>query len=129
VFDRIELSVTDVARSAASYRAALAPLGVEQGHESTETAELGALTRVRRPPRERLQIAFLAETRDGVDGFHRAGRAAGGSDNGAPGLRDYAADYCAAYLLDPAGHNVEAAQRSPETRAGWTWLGLGVVGD
>ena len=54
---------------------------------------------------------------------------AGYRDNGAPGLRDYAPDYFAAYLLDPDGHNAEAVHRSPETRSGWDWLGLGLVRD
>ena len=54
-------------------------------------------------------IAFRAADRAAVDRFHRAGLAAGGRDNGAPGVRaDYSPTYYAAFLLDPDGHNVEA---------------------
>ncbi len=62
-----------------------------------------------------------------MNAFHRAGIDAGYQDNGVPGLRAYAADYYAAYLLDPDGHNVEAVHRAETTRAGWPWLGQGVV--
>ena len=125
MFDHVELPVSDVSASAAFYRAALAPLGVEQTADSGTMAEFGALTLVRRPPRDRLHVAFIAETRDAVAAFHRAGLEAGGSDNGPPGIRRYAPDYYAAYLLDPDGHNVEAVHRSPETRARWSWLRTG----
>ncbi len=64
---------------------------------------------------------------DQVDPFRRAGIAAGYSDNGAPGVRSYAADDYGAYLLDPDGYNVEAVHRSETTRAGWPRLGRGVV--
>ena len=126
MFDHVELPVTDLFVSAAFYRAALTPLSIEQSYASDETVEFGALTLVPRAPRERLHIAFMAESRDTVAAFHRAGLEAGGRDNGAPGLRDYAPDYFAAYLLDPDGHNVEAVHRSPETRARWDWLGIGL---
>ena len=126
LFDHVEVPVTDLAASAAFYRAVLAPLGVEQAYESDTTAEFGALALVSRPPRERLHFAFIAESREAVEAFHRSGVEAGGRSNGAPGLRDYAPDYFAAYLLDPDGHNVEAVHRSAETRASWSWLGIGL---
>ena len=54
-------------------------------------------------------VAFRAPNRAAVERFHALGLAAGGRDNGAPGLRpDYSATYYAAFLLDPDGHNVEA---------------------
>jgi predicted lactoylglutathione lyase len=54
-------------------------------------------------------VAFLAPDRTTVDAFHRAAIEAGGTDNGAPGLRpQYHAGYYAAYVLDPDGNNVEA---------------------
>ena len=59
-------------------------------------------------------MAFLAETRAVVDGFHAAGLAAGGTCNGEPGLRPrYDEQYYAAYVLDPDGNNIEAVCRSP----------------
>jgi catechol 2,3-dioxygenase-like lactoylglutathione lyase family enzyme len=127
MFDHVELPVTDLAASAAFYRAVLAPLGIEQGYESDSAAEFGALSLVPRPRRAPLHVAFIAESREAVEVFHRAGLDAGGRDNGPPGLRDYAPDYFAAYLLDPDGHNVEAVHRAPEPRARWSWLGIGLV--
>lgn len=56
-----------------------------------------------------VHIAFNAQSRAAVDRFHAAGLAAGGRDNGAPGVRaDYAPTYYAAFLIDPAGNNIEA---------------------
>ncbi len=127
MFDHVELPVSDLPASTAFYRTVLAPLGIELADETEEMAELGALALVRRPPKERLHLAFIAETREAVDAFHRAGVDGGYRSNGAPGIRAYAADYYAAYLLDPDGHNVEAVNRSPETRAGWSWIGIGIV--
>lgn len=126
LFDHVDLPVSDLAASAAFYRIVLAPLGIEQS-SSDEQPEFGPLSFVRRPPDETLHIAFVAETQAAVRAFHRAGVEAGYRDNGGPGLRDYAPDYYAAYLLDPDGHNVEAVHRSPETRSKWTWLGIGLV--
>lgn len=60
-------------------------------------------------------IAFAARSRAMVDAFHEAGLAAGGMDNGPPGLRrQYHADYYAAFLLDPDGHHIEAVCHRPE---------------
>jgi len=126
LFDHVELPVSDLAASAAFYSAALAPLGIDQSASSETMAEFGALSLVRRPPREPLHVAFIAETRDAVAAFHQAGLDAGGRDNGPPGIRQYAPDYYATYLLDPDGHNVEAVHRSQETRAQWSWLGRGL---
>ncbi|MEN3974517.1 VOC family protein [Emcibacter sp. SYSU 3D8] len=59
-------------------------------------------------------IAFTARSRDLVDAFHAAGLAAGGADNGPPGLRpQYHQDYYAAFLLDPDGHHIEAVCHRP----------------
>lgn len=59
-----------------------------------------------------MHVAFLAESRAAVDAFHEAAVAAGGRDNGAPGLRPrYAEHYYAAFVLDPDGHNIEAVCR------------------
>jgi predicted lactoylglutathione lyase len=54
-------------------------------------------------------VAFAAQSRAVVDAFHKAAIAAGGIDNGAPGLRlRYQGNYYAAFVLDPDGHNIEA---------------------
>jgi catechol 2,3-dioxygenase-like lactoylglutathione lyase family enzyme len=60
-------------------------------------------------------ICIRAETRAQVDAFYKAGLAAGGKDNGAPGLRPhYHPNYYGAFVLDPEGHNVEAVCHNPE---------------
>src|SRR5205807_10253841 len=59
--------------------------------------------------RGRLHVAFAAKDRAAVDAFHRAALEAGGTDNGAPGIRPhYHPNYYGAFVLDPDGHNVEA---------------------
>ena len=59
-------------------------------------------------------VAFSAGTRAAVDAFHAAGLGAGGSDNGAPGVRAiYHPDYYGGFLLDPDGNNVEAVCHTP----------------
>ena len=125
MFDHVVLPVSDLAASITFYGAVLEPLGIDETHRSETEAEFGALSLVRRPPRELLHVAFIAESPEAVAAFHRAGLGAGGRDNGPPGIRTYASDYFAAYLLDPDGHNVEAVHRSPETRARWSWLRIG----
>jgi catechol 2,3-dioxygenase-like lactoylglutathione lyase family enzyme len=63
----------------------------------------------------RIHVAFLAADRGTVDAFHRAALAAGGADNGKPGVRAiYHADYYGAFVLDPDGNNIEAVcHRAP----------------
>jgi catechol 2,3-dioxygenase-like lactoylglutathione lyase family enzyme len=62
----------------------------------------------RREPTGGAHVAFACHDRDAVDQFYEAGMAAGGRDNGAPGLRpQYDANYYAAYVLDPDGNNIE----------------------
>ncbi len=62
-----------------------------------------------------LHLAFMAENRQQVDAFYRAALAAGGKDNGAPGLRPrYHANYYAAFVIAPDGHNIEVVCHKPE---------------
>jgi len=70
-------------------------LYIAPGREDTSTASS-------------LHLCFQARDREMVARFHAAGLAAGGRDNGAPGLREYHRGYYAAFLLDPDGNNVEA---------------------
>jgi predicted lactoylglutathione lyase len=59
------------------------------------------------------QIAFTASTREEVVAFYVAALAAGGRDNGAPGLRPhYHPDYYSAFVMDPDGHNIESVCHS-----------------
>jgi catechol 2,3-dioxygenase-like lactoylglutathione lyase family enzyme len=124
VFDHVHLRVRDLEASRRFYEAVLEPLGFPVTTDTPELIEFGALSLSEEDaPTQPLHFAFLARTREAVAAFHQAGIEAGYRDNGAPGIREYAADYYAAYLLDPDGHNVEAVHRDPQTRAGWDWLG------
>jgi len=123
MFDHISLGIADLARSRPFYDAALAPLGYTcLAHDATSLG-YGAnsvslwLLRVSRPnppnAESGLHFCLLAPTRGAVDAFHAAALAAGGTDNGTPGLRaDYGPDYYAAFVIDPDGHRLEAYCRT-----------------
>jgi catechol 2,3-dioxygenase-like lactoylglutathione lyase family enzyme len=123
VLDHIGIGVADYELSKAFYERALAPLGYALLMEfSGAAAGFGRENGDRpsffieaygEPARGRLHIAFVAESRELVDAFHAAALEAGGTDNGAPGLRWYHPDYYGAYVLDPDGHNVEAVCHEP----------------
>lgn len=121
MIDHITFGVTDLDRSRAFYDRALAPLGLHRLHDLSASDTGGV--RVSgygdsRPwfwlaeenaTKGMFHVAFAADSRATVDAFHTAAMAAGGSDNGAPGLRpQYHADYYAAFARDPDGHNIEA---------------------
>jgi predicted lactoylglutathione lyase len=61
-----------------------------------------------------IHLAFTATSREQVRRFHQAALAAGGKDNGAPGLREYHANYYGAFVIGPDGHNIEAVCHAPE---------------
>src|SRR3569833_1116987 len=114
--DHIGFAVADYARSKAFYERALAPLGMKLLMEFSGAAAGFGKDDGERPSffieahgdpvQGRLHIALRAENRAQVDAFHTEAIAAGGSDNGAPGLRWYHADYYGAYVLDPSGNNI-----------------------
>jgi catechol 2,3-dioxygenase-like lactoylglutathione lyase family enzyme len=114
MFDHIGLHVKDLAASVKFYAAALAPLGHELGSHDDTSAGLGpkgapALWLYADRATGAAHLAFRATSRAAVDQFHARGVAAGGRDNGKPGLRaDYAPTYYAAFLIDPDGNNIEA---------------------
>lgn len=123
MFDHVVFGVTDYAASKAFFLKALAPLGVTVLNEGSLGVELGqeggegslCLRRTGEAPAP-LHLAFRAERRDQVDDFHRAALAAGAGDNGAPGLRpQYHADYYAAFVIGPDGHNIEVVCHRPES--------------
>jgi predicted lactoylglutathione lyase len=90
----------------------LAPLGIGKLFEDEESACFANFNVVRgRGTTKNLHVSFHARAQGQVDDFHRAGVEAGFRSNGAPGYRDYAPGYYAAYLLDPDGNNVEALYR------------------
>ncbi|HZR61082.1 MAG TPA: VOC family protein [Xanthobacteraceae bacterium] len=126
MIDHIGFPVADYARSKAFYTQVLAPLGfslimeVRQDRNDSPAAGFGADGKpdfwiggeggLNRP----MHVAITARTRAAVDAFYRAALAAGGRDNGAPGLRpQYHANYYGAFVLDPDGHNVEAVCHAP----------------
>jgi len=126
VIDHTGLNVSDFGKSKAFYRAALAPLGYQVIMElPADLAPQGAIG-MGVPPKPDLwiaggspnspplHIAFRAANRAEVDAFYRAAIAAGGRDNGAPGVREhYHPNYYGAFVLDPDGHNIEAVCHDP----------------
>lgn len=66
-------------------------------------------------PQLPMHIAFTADNRKQVDQFYEAALAAGGKDNGAPGIREiYHPNYYGAFIIDPDGHNIEAVCHNQE---------------
>ena len=65
----------------------------------------------------RMHLAFQAADKEMVDKFYRMGLEAGGKDNGKPGTREYHPGYYAAFLMDPAGNNIEAVYHGPHKRS------------
>ena len=121
ILDHIGLAVRDFAKSSTFFRRSLAPLGIQTVLEGEGWAMLGKEGRpefwigVHGIPPGPIHIAFAAENREQVRAFHRAALAAGGRDNGAPGIRTkYHPDYYGAFVFDPDGHNIEAVCHRPE---------------
>jgi catechol 2,3-dioxygenase-like lactoylglutathione lyase family enzyme len=120
MIDHTGVAVSDAAASKAFYRAALAPLGYALLMEAEQYAGFGIHPKPdfwigqgtpNMPP---VHVAFRADSRAQVDAFHKAAIAAGGADNGAPGLRPhYHSNYYGAFVLDPDGHNIEAVCHAP----------------
>ena len=126
MIDHVAINVSDAARSRAFYEQALAPLGYRPMMEPapgsigffppSRSGAVGSFwIHDTRTPVTAGHVAFAAENRATVDGFHAAAVAAGGTDNGAPGLRPrYHESYYGAFVLDPDGINVEAVCHLPE---------------
>ena len=117
MYDHVGLKVKDLdLERSVLRRVARRALGHEVGSRDASGAGLGPkgapalwLSPADGPASALVHVAFRAPSRAAVDRFHRDGLAAGGRDNGAPGLRaDYGPTYYAAFLVDPDGHNVEA---------------------
>jgi catechol 2,3-dioxygenase-like lactoylglutathione lyase family enzyme len=115
MLDHIGVTVADVAASKQFYLGALAPLGYALIMDMNDFAGFGKggkpdfwIAQGAEKPTP-VHVALLASDRATVDAFHRAAMAAGGRDNGKPGLRTiYHPNYYGAFALDPDGHNIEA---------------------
>ena len=118
MFDHVSLNVSDYEVSKRFYEQALAPLGYSVRVEFADwkSAGFGAdgvdgdfWIAEGEPRAMGVHVAFQASDHATVDAFHAAGLAAGGTDNGPPGIREqYHPTYYGAYVLDPDGNNVEA---------------------
>lgn len=124
LIDHIQLVVKDLAASRRFYEAVLEVLGTPVGgaQDGFFWADELVITSIDSPaaqgrPTGRAHLAFQAQSREMVEAFHRAGLAAGGLDNGAPGLRSYHPGYYAAFLIDPDGNNIEAVFHGPADRS------------
>jgi catechol 2,3-dioxygenase-like lactoylglutathione lyase family enzyme len=127
MIDHIGFAVSNMERSKAFYAEALEPLGIAVVMEVT-AEQTGADAHAGfgkddkaffwigggQKPKGGTHIAFAAPTRADVDAFYHAALAAGGRDNGPPGLRPhYHPDYYGAFVFDPDGNNIEASCRKP----------------
>ena len=114
ILDHIGIGVRDLAASKRFYEHALAPLGIELVLEFPFAVGFGVGGKPEFWLRgeggaERVHVAFRSPDRRTVDAFHDAAMAAGGTDNGKPGVREiYHPGYYGAFVLDLDGHNVEA---------------------
>jgi len=122
VIDHVGLEVSDLAASRAFYVAALAPLGVAPIMDFGGACGMGTdgkpwfwiMSRGRTTSTD-VHVAFPAADRAAVDRFHEAALAAGGRENGGPGMREiYHPSYYGAFVLDPDANNVEAVTHRPE---------------
>ena len=130
MLDHVGIAVSDFDRSRAFYEHALGPLGLAVQLAVTEAQSGGRYKGLGfgnpgKPgfwvgwsppgkPSGPVHVAFAAPDRATVNAFHAAALAAGGGDNGAPGLRPhYHANYYAAFVLDPDGNNIEAVSHAP----------------
>ena len=128
MIDHLGFSVSDYERAKAFYAKALAPLDysliMEVTAEQTGHAPAAGFGASGKPDlwfgaegamNKPVHIAIAAKDRATVDAFYKAAIAAGGRDNGPPGIRPhYHANYYGAFVLDPDGHNIEAVCHAPE---------------
>ena len=123
MLDHVTIGTSNLARAREFYDRALKPLGIERLFADGQTASgYGVGKRAffwigtREAVMTGTHVAFGAPDHATVDAFYAAALAAGGRDNGAPGLRPhYHPDYYGAFVLDPDGHNIEAVYRhSPD---------------
>lgn len=122
LIDHVSISVRAIGPAKAFYRAIMEALGAAIAYERVDAIGFGARNRAGDDAHTYVSVfaspaavadprrhwCFKAPSAAAVRAFHAAGLAAGGRDDGAPGLREYHANYYAAFLLDPDGNRVEA---------------------
>jgi len=127
MIDHTGLDVSDPDKSRRFYEAALAPLGYKVLMEVPKEHTGGVVVfgmgvapkpdfwiHQGTPQKPRVHVAFRADNRALVDAFYKAAMAAGGTDNGPPGVRaHYHENYYGAFVLDPDGNNIEACCHMP----------------
>jgi catechol 2,3-dioxygenase-like lactoylglutathione lyase family enzyme len=119
MIDHVSVGVSDLDRAARFYEAVLAPLGLTRLVTRPATIGFGkaypefwinlrtGMARV--APESGVHICLRAKTTAEVDGSHAAALEAGGTSDGAPGLRPHArVRYYAAFIVDPDGNRIEA---------------------
>ncbi len=122
MLDHVTIGVGNTERSKQFYDRALHPLGITRLYaEGEHAAGYGIRPKAffwigrRDGAQTGAHIAFAAPDRATVDRFHREAIAAGGRDNGPPGIRpNYHPNYYGAFVLDPDGHNIEAVCHAPQ---------------
>lgn len=129
IIDHVTVHVSDYQKSRAFYDKALAPLGYRPLMEFGKACGYGeqkpelwigeGVASYQKPEHASAitptHVALVAKNRAAVDAFHAAALDAGGSDFGAPGLREhYHPNYYGAFVLDPDGHNIEAVVHRPD---------------
>jgi len=119
MIDHMSLKVKDFAKSKSFYEAALKPLGYKVAMQFGEAAGFGTSDHPdfwigAGAGASPIHVAFAAKDRKTVDAFHQAALAAGGKDNGQPGIRaHYHPNYYGAFVFDPEGNNIEAVCHTP----------------
>ena len=120
MLDHAAVNVSDLDASKQFYSGALKPLGYSlvfeaEGFVGYGKGQMPSLGVAQRPPAGGGHVAFAADDRATVDAFHEAAVAAGGTDNGGPGVREhYHPTYYAAFVHDLDGNNIEAVCHKPE---------------
>ena len=128
IIDHMGLTVSRYDEALSFYQEALAPLGISivmqvkaeesggyQGAGFGRDGKPSFWVQGGEKTAPRIHVAFVAESRAAVHAFYQATLAAGGTDNGAPGVRaEYHPNYYGAFVLDPDGHNIEAVCHRPE---------------
>ena len=124
LIDHLHLVVSDVEQSRRFYRSVLGSIGIELTFDAPNafacdelyvSNDAGALGHSTAP--HRIHLAFQAKTREQVDDFYQSALAAGGRDNGPPGIRRYHPSYYAAFVFDPDGNNIEVVHHGRGARS------------